>query len=200
LARRTESTQPYISEVERGIGPNGPTVATLGRILDELGEELVLKTANEWAATVAQKASEAEEWLNELLATLPPDNPRAAITLISEGLQAAKTDPFKQLLAKGAIIGLRKGISLSAGFYRERFKEMNWASKALVTAAAALSSADDRQKLEESVSLRDERVEVTRRVIERSSPDSAFQERTFEAGQESGSLGTDRDQATAISG
>src|SRR5271167_1914138 len=47
LAEKAGCTQAHISELERGIGPNGPTVATLGRIMDVLGEELIIETASE---------------------------------------------------------------------------------------------------------------------------------------------------------
>jgi ribosome-binding protein aMBF1 (putative translation factor) len=46
LARRTGMTQAHISELERGLGPNGPTVITLARIISELGEKLVFDTAS----------------------------------------------------------------------------------------------------------------------------------------------------------
>jgi len=44
LARRVGSTQAHISELERGIGRNGPTLLTLARIVSELGDTLIVDT------------------------------------------------------------------------------------------------------------------------------------------------------------
>jgi hypothetical protein len=38
------STQAHISELERGLGKNGPTILTLARIVSELGETLLVDT------------------------------------------------------------------------------------------------------------------------------------------------------------
>jgi transcriptional regulator with XRE-family HTH domain len=50
LARRVGSVQPHISELERGQGLNGPTLATLARLFSELGDSVVVDTASNVAA------------------------------------------------------------------------------------------------------------------------------------------------------
>ncbi len=46
LAQRTGMTQAHISELERGLGSHGPTVATLNRIMQALGDEMLFDTAS----------------------------------------------------------------------------------------------------------------------------------------------------------
>jgi ribosome-binding protein aMBF1 (putative translation factor) len=58
LAARTRMTQSHISEIERGLGRIGPTVVTLRRLLNALGDELVVASAsgrNSRRDTPAQK-------------------------------------------------------------------------------------------------------------------------------------------------
>lgn len=47
MARRIGSTQAHISDLERGIGRNGPTITTLARIASELGETLKVDAGNQ---------------------------------------------------------------------------------------------------------------------------------------------------------
>ena len=53
LARRAGTTQAHLSEIERGVGRNGPTVGTLSRILRELDDRLVVQSQAERAEGLA---------------------------------------------------------------------------------------------------------------------------------------------------
>ncbi len=47
LADAVGTTQAHISDLERGVGPHGPTVGVLNRIAHACGEKLVISTENE---------------------------------------------------------------------------------------------------------------------------------------------------------
>ena len=66
LARRVGSTQAHISEIERGIGRNGPTLLTLARIVSELGDTLIVDTQNRRLQADATTGSVAPDGVEAL--------------------------------------------------------------------------------------------------------------------------------------
>jgi DNA-binding MarR family transcriptional regulator/DNA-binding XRE family transcriptional regulator len=63
LAKRIGTTQPHISDVERGLGENGPTVGMLSRLLRALGDDLLVQSHQEQA--MAQHINAAEVAVGE---------------------------------------------------------------------------------------------------------------------------------------
>ena len=118
LARKTGTTQAHISELERGLGRNGPTVVTLARIVSELGDKVVFDTTSERAAHNADQISEAQSWILELLnntirkstelqVPIPQQLTNAVLAGISESEEAASANPFKQVFAQAIVFGIR---------------------------------------------------------------------------------------------
>jgi transcriptional regulator with XRE-family HTH domain len=112
LARRTGCTQAHISELERGLGSKGPTVATLGRIMDELGEELVIETASAQAAKQAAKrdaqVADAKSWLERLCAEVKgvpdPHAVQAGLMHLLDNLKGPDA-PLKEMAIMGMLAG-----------------------------------------------------------------------------------------------
>lgn len=117
LARRTGITQAHISELERGLGPNGPTVVTLARIVSELGDRVIFDTAGKRAARNADQISDAQSWILELLdkalqeppalgISIPQALANALLTGITES-QEATANPFRRVFAQAIVSGIR---------------------------------------------------------------------------------------------
>jgi len=115
LARRTAITQAHISELERGLGTNGPTVVTLARIVSELGDKALFDTTKERAAREAEQINAAKSWVFALLreAIQKPVAPGAsrvqALINAMKGVtesDEAETNPFKRVFAEGILVGI----------------------------------------------------------------------------------------------
>jgi len=142
LAERTGSSQAHVSELERGLGPNGPTVVTLGRIMDELGEEMVIETGRERAAWNAEQAAEAKSWLTELLgASSLVADPGAALREVSAELQEADANPFRRMLVEGVLTGLQLGARLPVGSYARQVTRLTAAAEATTPGTARHAAA-----------------------------------------------------------
>jgi transcriptional regulator with XRE-family HTH domain len=102
LAARTGITQAHISELERGLGVNGPTILTLSRIMAALGDEAVIEAAAERNARQTVQMADAGVWLTtftEQIATITLATPAALwgeqITVpFASMIQAGLNNPF----------------------------------------------------------------------------------------------------------
>jgi len=113
LAKKVNMTQPHISEIERGLGPNGPTVATLARILRELGDELLIQSKQEQAIKMAELIATAEDAIGEItenLATMNLTSLTAVMQALSEINKDAVGNPFKNAIINGLIMGIYMAI------------------------------------------------------------------------------------------
>jgi transcriptional regulator with XRE-family HTH domain len=116
LARRTAITQAHISELERGLGTNGPTVVTLARIVSELGDKALIDTAKERAAREADQINEAASWVSALLHEAiqePVASGASRVQAFANAMKGAtesdeaETNPFKRVFAQGILVGIR---------------------------------------------------------------------------------------------
>jgi transcriptional regulator with XRE-family HTH domain len=111
LAKRIGSTQAHISELERGLGSNGPTVTTLARIMRELGEELLVETKKQRArwykmdlAAVAKVSM--GEICGRLNTTLQPAAVVATVKELAErATDVAVANPVKKAVTDGFLTG-----------------------------------------------------------------------------------------------
>lgn len=110
LATRIGSTQAHISELERGLGPNGPTIATLTRIIHEFGDDLVVDTKKERGRREAQLMVSARSSVGDMAAQLGADLQREGFAfMLREWPDLAKTaadNPFAKMLTEGMLAGL----------------------------------------------------------------------------------------------
>jgi len=118
LALNIGSTQGHISELERGLGPNGPTVETLARIVSELGDEVLIETAKERAAREAARINEVQSWalallsdaMKESITPLGTSRVQALANAVQKGIAESvddKTDSLKQVFAQGLLVAIR---------------------------------------------------------------------------------------------
>lgn len=113
LMSRTGITQAHISELERGLGPNGPTVATLARIVSELGDKVLFDTVSQRATRNTDQINDAQSWVLELLnkairkpeVSIAQSLTDAALTDITESEEAA-ANPFKRVFAQAILFGI----------------------------------------------------------------------------------------------
>lgn len=108
LAERVGTTQPHISEIERGLGKNGPSVGTVARLLTELGDELLVVSRKEQALRMAQQIGEAETALGEIAEQIARDEIYDLDAIMNSLYEAnrAEGNPFKNVLFNGVIIGI----------------------------------------------------------------------------------------------
>jgi len=109
LAQRAGMTQAHISELERGVGANGPTVVTLARIMHELGDEAVIDTAAERADRELKLMSEAKSWIAGLIESSAIRSVEIEASAIAAELPTPVADvsrnPFKQMMGEGVLAG-----------------------------------------------------------------------------------------------
>src|SRR5262249_24492510 len=111
----------HVSELERGLGVNGPTLATLDRILHELGDALVVDTKNEQARREATAIASAEAAVGGIGARLDPavGSPgalRGAIRDWSALRTGADDNPYARLLVDGVLTGLYVALTWMGAF------------------------------------------------------------------------------------
>ncbi len=133
LARRTGLTQAHISELERGLGTNGPTVVTLTRIVSELGDTALIDTAKERAAHEARQIEETKSWaaavVHEAIQKSVAGGASGATRVWAALANATKSDevktnPFKRIFGQGIIFGIRMGRHFEKTTGRERARKI----------------------------------------------------------------------------
>jgi transcriptional regulator with XRE-family HTH domain len=126
LATRIGSTQAHISELERGLGPNGPTVAMLTRIIHEFGDDLVVDTKNERSRREAEQMVSARSSVGDLAAQLGADLQREGFAVMlrewSDLAKAAADNPFAKMLSEGMLAGLYMALQWLPGHSRREIR------------------------------------------------------------------------------
>jgi transcriptional regulator with XRE-family HTH domain len=113
LAKRAGVTQPRLSDIERGVGENGPDVGTLARLLRELDDELLVQSRQEHAIWIARMIDAAELALGELaerIARQGVTGLAAVMSELSEANKAEHENPFKNTLLNGVILGIHMAL------------------------------------------------------------------------------------------
>ncbi len=133
LSKRTDITQPHISEIERGLGQNGPTVGTLARLLSALGDELILQSKQERALWIARRIDAAESSIadiTEALALSDITDMNQVLSALALANKSETENPFKNTLLNGIILGIHMTLrSLS------RSSDINLTNKIFMDAA-----------------------------------------------------------------
>jgi transcriptional regulator with XRE-family HTH domain len=109
LAKRAGTTQPHLSDIERGLGENGPSVGTLSRLLRELGDELIVQSRKEQALWMAERIDAAEAAVGELAEMIARNgvtDMAAVMAELSKVNEAERENPFKNTLLNGLILGI----------------------------------------------------------------------------------------------
>ncbi|HXY98462.1 MAG TPA: helix-turn-helix transcriptional regulator [Stellaceae bacterium] len=110
LAARIGSTQAHLSELERGLGANGPTVATLARIVQEFGDDLVIDTKHESERREAELMVAARSSVGDITVGLMTDllrqGPAAMAREWPEVFAKAGENPFAKMLTEGMLAGI----------------------------------------------------------------------------------------------
>ena len=123
LARRIGTTQAHISELERGLGANGPTIVTLARIVSELGDMAFVGTVNQLKAREADQIDEAKSKTFSLLGKVVKQwgrvgaskrtEPKLLLDNLSSTLLQAREEgdktgvgAFQHLFSQGVLAGI----------------------------------------------------------------------------------------------
>jgi transcriptional regulator with XRE-family HTH domain len=110
LAERTGITQPSLSDLERGVGINGPTTATLVRIFAELSDQLVITSRSELDADRDAEVVAAGQALADALGRIAtvPDAGIAKITATLEECCAQNSQNIPLvLMVQGMLWGMQ---------------------------------------------------------------------------------------------
>jgi transcriptional regulator with XRE-family HTH domain len=113
LAKRVGSTQPHISDIERGLGENGPTVGTIARLLRELDDELLVQSRKDRALWMADRIDAAEVALGDLterIARSGVTNMTEVMAELSKANKAERENPFKNTLINGIVLGIHMAL------------------------------------------------------------------------------------------
>lgn len=118
LAKRVGTTQPHVSEIERGIGENGPSVRILSRLLRELDDTLLVLSRKEQARWMAERIEAAEAAVGELAEAIARDGVTdmvAVMAKLAEVNTAEQQNPFKNTLLNGLILGIYMTLRAQSG-------------------------------------------------------------------------------------
>jgi transcriptional regulator with XRE-family HTH domain len=113
LAARIGSTQAHISELERGLSSNGPTLAMLVRILSEFKDKLVVESRNESARRQIKMISQAHISIGELAKRLSLEVESGDINHMLREFSSAKQDAKSNIFATILLDGLLRGVYLA---------------------------------------------------------------------------------------
>ena len=114
LARRIGSTQAHLSELERGLGANGPTVRTLARIFKELGDELLIDSRRQRDEREARLVAEAQSTAAGIARGMVEEaKGRGPAYAVQQWAIGSRTTPsaLTRMLLEGLAIGLYAGLS-----------------------------------------------------------------------------------------
>jgi transcriptional regulator with XRE-family HTH domain len=131
LARRIGSTQSHISDIERGAGPQGPTVALLERIASACGMELMI--------SVQSRSPMALEDENLFVVIVDGDTLETGFA----SAEAAKL-PFESIAAiEGALVEGRTVLIPDFGRFQVTSRSMHWARNVTEGTAAEVQPHDE---------------------------------------------------------
>lgn len=126
LATRIGSTQAHISELERGLGANGPTVAMLTRIIHEFGDALVVDTEKERKRREADLMASARSSVVDAAAQMSADLQREGFAAIlrewPDLVKTAADNPFAKMLTEGMLAGLYMALQWLPGHSRREIE------------------------------------------------------------------------------
>jgi transcriptional regulator with XRE-family HTH domain len=109
LARKIGCTQPHLSELERGLGANGPTIATIVRIIRELGDKLIVDTKNERSRRESEMMTTARALADDVASQFNSDLRAKGINYTVVNLSkigdATAENPFAVMFAEGIKAG-----------------------------------------------------------------------------------------------
>jgi transcriptional regulator with XRE-family HTH domain len=116
LAERAGITQAHLSELERGLGRNGPTVGMLSRLMYELDDELLFDTARSRAGRQDDARRYALSLISELTARIVregADDKLGTLIAALEGHGAAVENGTALYgVLQGMVMGLRAATAL----------------------------------------------------------------------------------------
>jgi transcriptional regulator with XRE-family HTH domain len=115
LADRVGTTQAHLSELERGLGRNGPTTATLARLVSELGDDLVVMTRREETRRAEAAVANAASWGRQVTETLWVVSTSGLSETISNILQIndKEMNPYRRLWMEGLATGFYMALRIA---------------------------------------------------------------------------------------
>jgi transcriptional regulator with XRE-family HTH domain len=111
LAERAGMTQAHISELERGLGSNGPTVGTLSRLMQDMGDELLFDTVRSRAEREADARRDAESLIAQMTAQVAREGAANQLDALTSALMAQgaalEAGEARNNVIQGVVMGLR---------------------------------------------------------------------------------------------
>lgn len=123
LAKRVETTQAHISELERGVGRNGPTVAILTRIVRELGDDLVIGSQKERDKQYATLISSAQSSIGDTAESLSKGREGlSGIVRAFATLRAENQNPAVKAVVGSLLTGIYLAFRLAPSFSEQEIQ------------------------------------------------------------------------------
>jgi len=127
LAERVGSTQAHISELERGLGRNGPTVGIIARIIHELNDEIVIDTKKRREQRETDLIAAAQASVTQVAERLSREHSTEGLPHVlyafsalrdreNNALRDREYNPFMRVLADGLLTGIYMALKVVPGY------------------------------------------------------------------------------------